>query len=177
MIYGPFSLVNYDDAEVLFSMMNDCETDYDSISWMASIDGANFNGYYTDGMTGGYPTTWDDVEFDLTAVPTLGNLCGHSQVWIAFVFESDLSVTYGGAYIDDVTIRGNVAGTGPGEIHGYKWDDVNSDDAPTEAADAQNTVEELRRQRDELANRLVELEEIRIRDDGSMYWRSCGEDV
>ena len=127
MIYGPFSLVNCDDAEVLFSMMNDCETNYDSVNWMASINGTNFNGYNTDGMTGGYPTTWYNMEFDLTTVPTLGNLCGQSQVWIAFVFISDLSYTYGGTYIDDITIRRNVAATGPGEIHGYKWNDVNSD--------------------------------------------------
>jgi len=127
MVYGPFSVVNYDNAEVLFSYMNESETDYDIFAWVASIDGSSFNGYYTNGTTAGYPTMWHNMEFDLTTVPTLGNLCGQPQVWIAFLFQSDLSNTMRGAYLDDVTIRRNVAATGPGEIHGFKWNDINGD--------------------------------------------------
>jgi hypothetical protein len=36
---------------------------------------------------------------------SLGNLCGQPQVWVAFVFSSDDSITYQGTYVDDVILR------------------------------------------------------------------------
>jgi hypothetical protein len=77
------------------------EQDYDYLSWLASIDGTNFYGYRTSGNA----TSWQTTDFDLKTVPTLGNLCGQTQVWIAFAFSSDNSNEYEGAYIDDVILQ------------------------------------------------------------------------
>lgn len=100
MIYGPFSLSNIQSAFVRFYYWNRSESNYDYFKWMASIDGNYFYGYQTSGDSGG----WREVNFDLTNVPTLGNVCGHPQVWIAFIFTSDLSGVDYGAYVDDVTL-------------------------------------------------------------------------
>lgn len=103
-IYGPFDLTNSVDAEMLFYYWNQSESGYDYFSWMASANGTNFYGYKVSGDSGG----WSYVNFDLTAVPTLGNLVGDSSVWIAFTFNTDGSVTDDGAFVDDVTIQKNV---------------------------------------------------------------------
>ena len=42
MVYGPFSLVNCNDAEVLFSYMNESESGYDIFAWLAATDGSSF---------------------------------------------------------------------------------------------------------------------------------------
>ncbi|MHC4928002.1 MAG: SdrD B-like domain-containing protein, partial [Planctomycetota bacterium] len=100
---------------------------YDSLSWMASIDGSNFHGNLVDGTTSDYPDTWIDTEFDLTDVYTLGNLCGQQDVWVAFIFESDLSITNGGAYLDDIEIRRSVQDVNLPDLTPFQvpgWDDT-----------------------------------------------------
>lgn len=100
--YGPFSLADASDAELTFQLWLDSELDYDELFWGASIDGNEFWGYLMSGDTGG----WLARTLDLTDVPTLGDLTGSSQVWIAFVFISDLSITEPeGAYVDDILLR------------------------------------------------------------------------
>jgi hypothetical protein len=59
---------------------------------------------------------WCDVNFDLTNVYTLGNLCGQSQVWIAFKFHSDSSITDEGSYLDDIILRKRVGVGNPPDI-------------------------------------------------------------
>lgn len=100
MVYGPFSLADATDAELNFWLWLESEPTYDRLMCLASIDGMNFYGSSWSGNT-----DWNYESFDLTNVFTLGNLCGHSQVWIAFVFVSDISITYQGAFIDDVVLR------------------------------------------------------------------------
>jgi hypothetical protein len=104
MIYGPFSLSDAVDAELLFYYWLDSESGYDYFYWVASINGTNFYGYSISGNSGG----WWYENFDLTNVPTLGNLTGKSSVWIAFYFGSDLSNTYKGAFVDDVVLQKNL---------------------------------------------------------------------
>jgi len=101
MIYGPFSLSDASDARVDFYRWLDTEQDYDYLKWLASVDGTNFYGW----QTSGYAPSWQSTYFDLQTVPTLGNLCGQSQVWIAFRFTSDESNEYEGAYIDDIILQ------------------------------------------------------------------------
>ena len=49
---------------------------------------------------------WVDKTLDLSNIPTLGNLMGQSQVWVALVFSSNGSIAYPeGAYVDDVVVR------------------------------------------------------------------------
>ena len=102
MIYGPFDLTNAADAELLFWYRNLSESYWDFLFWGASINGYNFYGVSTSGDSG----VWDYVNFDLTNVWTLDDLTGEPQVWIAFVFISDDSITDAeGAYVDDIVLR------------------------------------------------------------------------
>lgn len=100
MVYGPFSLVGATDARVRFYRWLETEASYDFLEWRASTDGTNFYGWQISGTQ-----AWTSDTFDLKTVPTLGNLCGQSQVWIAFRFTSDVSNEYEGAYIDDVVLQ------------------------------------------------------------------------
>jgi hypothetical protein len=101
MVYGPFSLADATDAELNYYLWLDAEYPHDSIEIRASID--NINYYYGEGWTD--YTDWKPMSFDLTNVDTLGNLCGQSQVWIAFIFTSDNTITDDGAFIDNVVLR------------------------------------------------------------------------
>ena len=105
MVYGPFDLSNTDQANLLFSFWNNSEPNYDYFKFLASTNGDNFYGYQISGNTNG----WVDQDFDLNNVPTLGNLCGQTSVWIAFLFSSDFSETYPGAYVDDIVLQKNTA--------------------------------------------------------------------
>lgn len=50
-------------------------------------------------------TSWVARTLDLANVPTLGNLIGQSNVWIAFVWNSDGSITLPqGAFVDDIVL-------------------------------------------------------------------------
>ena len=104
MVYGPFSLSDASDAELLFNYWNQSEQYYDLFGWYASADGSNFWGYSVSGDSGG----WNAVNFDLTAVPTLGNLAGQPQVWIALVFNSDFSNVDDGPFVDDIILQKDV---------------------------------------------------------------------
>ena len=114
MVYGPFDLSDATDAELLFYYWNESESNYDYFEWMASIDGNQFYGTQTSGSTGG----WVYKNFDLTNVYTLGDLTGQSQVWIAFIFQSDGSTTYKGAFVDDIVLQKYTNGGNPPNITG-----------------------------------------------------------
>ena len=101
MIYGPFDLSDATEAELIFNYWLEIEENSDYLKWLASTNGTNFSGYQTEKSTSG----WAEKRFDLRSVPTLGNLCGESQVWIGFKFDSDSSVTYKGAFVDDIYLR------------------------------------------------------------------------
>lgn len=101
MVYGPVDLSAASDAELLFYYWNQSEADYDDFMWTASTNGTNFYGYKVNGDSGG----WQFVNFDLTSVPTLGDVTGSSSVWIAFIFNSDSSTVDDGAFVDDVTLQ------------------------------------------------------------------------
>ncbi len=110
MVYGPFSLTDASDGKVDFYRWLESEAGYDYLFWGASIDGEEFYGYSEDGSQ----TSWQAQSFDLKNVPTLGNLCGRSQVWIGFLFSSDWSYEYEGAYLDDIVIQKYTSGgSGP----------------------------------------------------------------
>jgi hypothetical protein len=105
MMYGPFDLSSSTDAELLFYYWNQSEANYDFFGWYASIDGSTFYGTSTSGDSSG----WQYVNFDLTNVYNLGNATGHSSVWIAFVFSSDMNNTggigYDGPFVDDIVLQ------------------------------------------------------------------------
>ncbi|GEM_PF-7061912 len=108
MVYGPFSLSDATSARFTFWYKNLSESGWDYFKWGASTNGTSFYGH----QVSGNQSTWRSEECDLSAVPTIGNLCGKSQVWIAFWFTSDSSVcgpTYTGAYVDDIVIEKDFA--------------------------------------------------------------------
>lgn len=108
LVYGPFSLSDAIDADLLFYRWSKTELDYDELFWGASLDG---NSYYGSAVSGDW-SAWKSQEFDLTNVYTLGNLCGQPAVWIGFFFVSDVSITYPeGVYLDSIVLRKLVGGS------------------------------------------------------------------
>lgn len=102
MVYGPFSLADATAAEMRFWLWVNSEWEYDLLFWGASVDGFEFYGEAFTGESFG----WWEVAFDLADVYSLGSLLGEPEVWVAFVWASDESVTVAeGAYVDDVLLR------------------------------------------------------------------------
>lgn len=110
MVYGPFSLADATDGTLTFQYKNYSEPSLDNFGCYVSIDGMMYYGWSVTGDQ----NTWQAGSMDLKNVYTLGNLCGQSQVWIAFIFSSNESVsgpTYSGAYVDDVLLTKSTGGT------------------------------------------------------------------
>jgi hypothetical protein len=126
-VYGPFDLSDATAAELLFYHWTDTEATYDYLFVGASINGSNF---YGSGYSGNWASScggWCSENFDLANVYTLGNLCGQSQVWIAFKFHSDSSITDEGSYLDDITLQKQIGGALP------HIDSINPDHGPAHA--------------------------------------------
>jgi subtilisin family serine protease len=107
MIFGPFSLAGVTDARVNLQAWIRTESGYDKFAVYASTDRAWFYGYewWGDWATHSGGTGWMNIGFDLKRVFGLGDLRGQPQVWIAIRFLSDSSVTFEGAYIDNIVIE------------------------------------------------------------------------
>jgi len=101
MTAGPFDLSGTDAAMLTFDMWLDAEQDYDGLMVGASTDGSLFD---TVGWTGNTAVWEYDVQVDLADFfgDSTTDFTGESAVWIAFIFESDVSNTDEGAYVDDV---------------------------------------------------------------------------
>lgn len=104
MFVGPFDLRDARNAMLTFRYWNESESGYDYLRWLASSDGTSYYGYEVSGNSQG----WQTVQFDLSNVPTLGDLRGSGQVWIGFRFFSDLTNQFRGAFIDDVVLQKEV---------------------------------------------------------------------
>lgn len=111
MIYGPFDLSDpgITDAELVFMRWQDVESNFDAFKWMASVNAYNYYGWRSWGTGDG----WEEKELDLTDVYTLGNLIGESEVWIAFIFQSDGSVQREGVFLDEIVLRKYVGAQEP----------------------------------------------------------------
>ncbi|MGA9348903.1 MAG: C1 family peptidase [Anaerolineae bacterium] len=106
MVYGPFDLSSATDAELLFYHWTVTEgSGYDKFWVAASIDFQDWWGHWWSGDWAGACGGWCEYNFDLTNVGDLGNLCGQPQVWIAFIFQSDPTMTYEGTYVDDIVLH------------------------------------------------------------------------
>jgi C1A family cysteine protease len=95
MICGPFSLTDASDAELNFYWWYDTELEYDDVSCIALVDESNYVYCWGTGDSQG----WESQSLDL------GSLCGQLEVWLAFVFTSDATITNKGAFVDDVVLR------------------------------------------------------------------------
>jgi hypothetical protein len=105
LVAGPFNLSELTSGSFDFKLFRDTETDRDYVKAMVSIDDDMYYGSSFTGTQG-----WTDYSIDLTNVYTLGNVCGRSQVWIALIFQSDSSIVYEGAYVDEVLVSGSSGG-------------------------------------------------------------------
>ena len=104
MVYGPFDLTDASWAALNFYYYNSCEPGVDKFWWLASEDGINFSGFFLSDTSA--TSQFQFQSFDLTNVPTLGNLTGKSGIYIAFLFQSSESISnYWGAIVDNISLR------------------------------------------------------------------------
>jgi hypothetical protein len=105
MVYGPFDFGSMSDVFVGFGLYYDTEPDWDWVYFCASIDNENFYCDYWSGYSGG----WTDQAYWLTSY------AGYSQVWLAWIFESDSSISdyYYGPYVDEIWVWGDETGAPP----------------------------------------------------------------
>jgi len=98
---GPIDLSTATEAALEYKFYLNCEAGFDGLVVGVSLNGTD---YYA--VDAGYTGAWDwtTKNADLTAVPTLGNVCGQSTVYVAFLFESDESGVGEGAYVDEVRV-------------------------------------------------------------------------
>lgn len=123
MVHGPFSLAGVTGGRMDFVYRNTSESGADEFWWLVSIDGTNFYGF----KVSGDQTTWRPGLLDFTSVPQLGNITGSPEVWIAFAFTSDASITLGaGAFVDDVRVRRGTPGTADLVMDGWQIPPANS---------------------------------------------------
>lgn len=100
LTYGPFSLAGASKARAEFDLWLATEKDYDPIKWLISVNGTNYHGFSRSTNTSG----WERITFDFASVTSISAV-GASQVWFAFIFESDANTQYEGAYVDNVVIK------------------------------------------------------------------------
>jgi subtilisin family serine protease len=101
MVFGPFNLVGAEAARVDLQAWIQTESYYDYFKVAVSLDGSQWYGLQFSGDW----EDWRNIALDLHQVPTLGSLLGEPQVWLALVMQSDVSITFEGVYVDDVTIE------------------------------------------------------------------------
>ncbi|MCX6362818.1 MAG: carboxypeptidase regulatory-like domain-containing protein [Actinobacteria bacterium] len=107
LIAGPFDLSAVSAATFQYKVYYKTQASVDLVKAFVSTDNKNFYGNVYSADSQG----WIDKSMDLTAVPAgLGNVCGKSQVWIAFLFTSDASIVDEGAFVDEVKL---LAGSSP----------------------------------------------------------------
>ncbi|MFH0767968.1 MAG: matrixin family metalloprotease [Chloroflexota bacterium] len=110
MVCGPFNLSDAGAAEISYFRWIKTEANTDNFSLAASITSGT-SGFYGYGFSGQRNYWYQDI-FDLRSWGALGNLCGQPQVWFAFIFKSNASITDQGAFVDNIVLRKYV-GTAP----------------------------------------------------------------
>jgi M6 family metalloprotease-like protein len=117
MIVGPFSLADATDGTWDFDLWMNIDdggnptNPPDVVDWMWSVDGRSYYGFGSSGAT----TGWEHVTFKMKDM-TVDNdapILGQSNVYFAFLFESDGTSQKEGAYIDNVVIKKVIGQPGP----------------------------------------------------------------
>ena len=94
--YGPLDLSTMSDVFVSFGLWYETEPVFDRVYFCASIDGYTYYCDYWSGASGG----WTDQAYWLTSY------AGYSQVWLAWVFQSDFSNVDDGPFVDEIRVWG-----------------------------------------------------------------------
>lgn len=114
MVAGPFDLSGW-TAGTLQADLVIKTVPWDSTAgtgaYVALRAGVNTETLYGSAYDGDQGDAFLSATLDLTAVPTLGNLCGKPVVYIAFQFKSSAGPSGGlpGAFVDHVRLVGTVA--------------------------------------------------------------------
>jgi hypothetical protein len=117
LVHGPLNLTGASEAWVDFYFRNESEVFWDRFSWMVSLDGIRYWGFYITGdqTNGPYGNGYNLMRFDLSDVFGLGDLRGEPEVWLAYLFNSDFSNTGQGPFLDDVKVV--VEGSGVNQVY------------------------------------------------------------
>jgi PKD repeat protein len=99
-IAGPIDLGEATTAHLQFDLWLQTEASHDLFMWLVSTDGEHFNGLASSRSANG----WQTVTTDLSDWGDAGSVLGASRVWIAFVYASDHSNAFEGAYVDAVRL-------------------------------------------------------------------------
>ncbi len=110
---GPFDLSDALTVDLSFDLWLNTEKYYDIFMWLVSNDGIEFTGQATSTNSSG----WERRTVSLNELGG-GGAIGSDQVWIAFVYTSDRSNTFEGAYLDNVLM---VADAGEQGDEGYTY--------------------------------------------------------
>jgi uncharacterized protein YkwD len=110
LVYGPFSLEDAIGATISANVWIYTELDYDMLCMMVSVDKETFDGPCVSGNSNG----WVEEQMDLAYVHRVGNVLGRKELYMGFAFLTDESNTrpFGGAYVDNITLRKRVMQTG-----------------------------------------------------------------
>ena len=103
-IAGPFDLSEARSASLSFDLWLKTELSHDVVMWLVSTDNESFEGSATSTDTNG----WKAMSVDLANWGAASDVTGFPEVWIAFVYASDHSNLFEGAYIDNVTLVADV---------------------------------------------------------------------
>ncbi|MFV2073561.1 MAG: PKD domain-containing protein [Thermoanaerobaculales bacterium] len=103
-IAGPFDLSEARTAYLSFDLWLKTELSNDVVMWLVSTDNESFEGSATSTDTNG----WKTMSVDLANWGAAGDVTGFPEVWIAFVYASDHSNLFEGAYIDNVVLVADV---------------------------------------------------------------------
>ena len=109
-IVGPFDLTETTAGTLTFNLWLRTEQYQDVFMWLVSTDGQNYSGSARSTSTDG----WQTMVTDLSKWGAAGNVIGEPTIWLAFVYQSDHTNLFEGAYIDEVKLTVDV-GT-PGDI-------------------------------------------------------------
>jgi len=95
MEYGPFDFSDVADVLVRFGLWYETEPEDDRVYFCASIDFVNYDCAHWSGLSGG----WTDQAYLLTSY------AGYSQVWLAWIFESDSDYEIDdGPFVDEIYV-------------------------------------------------------------------------
>lgn len=100
MVSNPYNLSSASSGTLSFDLWLQTEEDYDFFYVGASLDGNNFNLLGRSVDTNGF----ERFSLDLRNWGSLGDLTRKPAVWFAFVYESDVSNAFEGAYVDQVVL-------------------------------------------------------------------------
>jgi hypothetical protein len=111
MTYGPIDLSQVKDGWMSMKIWTNVEYNYDRVGWGVSLDNDMFYGR----TTTGYGDAWLNDAIDLKNIYVLGDVTGHSQVWIGIWFDSDsyYAPEQGGAAVDDFSFTSCLSSTCP----------------------------------------------------------------